>query len=152
LGEAEALYQQALALVRVVGDRRGEGIALCHLADLARLYTGDLEGAERLVDQAEALLTEVGAVPDLAKLLCTPGHLPLAAGRSAAELLARAGALARGSSAGPGSELGQKLSKLSRAQEAFETGQAAQLFRGELTDEIPAAIRGWLAARGLLPG
>ena len=50
--------------------------------------------------------------------------------------------------AGPGSELGQAISKLRRAIDAFEADRP--LFRGECVEDIPEGLRRWLANSGQL--
>src|SRR5262249_13889665 len=109
LDEALGFYQEALGIHREVGHPRVEGTALRSLADLERWRTGDLSAGEPLAARGEELLTTIGDKIELGKLLCTRGHLALAAGRDAAALLERVGALARESGAGPGSELGRRL-------------------------------------------
>jgi len=56
---AERLYEQALAIMREVGDRREEGVALSKLGDIA-LGRDNLAGAERLYEQYLAIMREVG--------------------------------------------------------------------------------------------
>src|SRR5262249_38820577 len=87
---------------------------------------------------------------ELGKTLCLLGHLALARGQRASDLLARASALAEEVLAGPKSELGKMIEKLSRAEEAFESGAHDRLYRGECIEDIPPAVRGWLKDRGLL--
>jgi tetratricopeptide (TPR) repeat protein len=57
--EARALYEQALALHREIGDRRNEGVALGNLAGIL-LHQGRLEEAGQCCEQALAVHRAVG--------------------------------------------------------------------------------------------
>jgi hypothetical protein len=98
-----------------------------------------------------SLLLEVGDKLELGKLLCLRGHLALARAAQVNGLLAQAGALAQETGAGPESELGKGLLRLSRAREVFEAGAHQLLFRGERLVDIPAPVRHWLVEHDRLP-
>jgi predicted ATPase len=139
LDEAQELYEQARDLHCQVDNRRGQGIALGSLSNLKRLMTGRLEEADALAREAERLFEAAGYRFELGELLCWRGHIALAGGQSARELLERARALAAEASAGGDSKLGKALARLQRAQEAFEAGRP--LFRGECPEDIAEGLR-----------
>jgi tetratricopeptide (TPR) repeat protein len=145
--EARTRSEQALAILREVGDRREEGIHLDHRATMER-RTGDLADVERFLGEAERLLEEVDARLELGSCLCTRGHLALAQGRSARDLLDRALRLGATLRVGVKGSLGKKLSRLSRSVEAFEAGRP--LFRGEHVEGLPEGLRRWLITSGRL--
>jgi tetratricopeptide (TPR) repeat protein len=139
LEEARSLWERALERHREVGDRRYEAMTLRALARLEREAGGDLAAAQRLIDDAEAAL---GAGQDPARramCLCEHGHLALAQGRSARDLLARAKGQLRGTDLGPRTEAGRAVKRLQRAVAAAETGVA--LHAGECPDDLPEAVR-----------
>ena len=78
------------------------------------------------------------------------GHLELAAGRSARPVLDTAESLASSLDLGPASELGDAMNRLRRAQAAYDSGQRAQLYRGECIVDLPEGLRRWLAETGAL--
>jgi serine/threonine protein kinase/Tfp pilus assembly protein PilF len=148
IAEANELYERALAIHRAMGNQYYEGSVLCDLANSIRLTTNGLDRAAKLARDGEALLSAVGDRMELGRLLCVRGHIELAGGKSAREVLDRAETLARELHILPGCQLGQKLTSLRRAQQAFDSGRT--LFRGELIEDLPEGLRRWLLETGQL--
>lgn len=65
--EARALFDEAVAAFRVLGDTGRQGRALTELGD-ARTDLGDLDGAERAYAEARSLLEPLGAGRDLGRV------------------------------------------------------------------------------------
>ncbi|MFD1151537.1 tetratricopeptide repeat protein, partial [Saccharothrix hoggarensis] len=88
---------RALAMQEESGYERARGIGLLLLAD-THLHTGDLAGAQELVDRAEAHIRTTGVDHELARCHELRARLALAQGdhRLAHVLLGRAAALAEG--------------------------------------------------------
>jgi tetratricopeptide (TPR) repeat protein len=143
VAESRECYLQALAIHREVGNRRFEAVTLCSTALLERQAAGDLRLASRLVDEAEQIAHEVQDPYGEGACLCERGHIALARGESAEQLLLRAEAIAVRAEAGPKSELGRLLDRLRRAIGAM--GAGARMFRGERPEELPKGFRQWLA-------
>ncbi len=139
--EAVDLYEQALAIARELGDRRFEGI---RLGDLANLYNlrGRTEEAEALAARGETLLSQVGAKLELARLLCTWGHIALSGGHTAQALLSRTRSLAEELAIGPNSPLRKKLAMLQRVQSAFQRGEP--LLCGHSPEDLTEGQLRWL--------
>jgi tetratricopeptide (TPR) repeat protein len=140
--EARTLYTQALAVNRDASARRPEGFALVDLSVLER-RTGSLDTAERLLDEAEAIFHEIGDRVYVGLCSCQKGHLALARGGPATEVLARARELPAALGTGPESLLGKAVLRLDRAVEAADAG--LPLHRGECEEDIPEGLRRWLS-------
>ena len=149
--QARQLCEQALGVFRAMGDRCCEGLALHVLGCMARLAAGDLMAAAHHSEQAEGLLAAVGNKPSLGELLCERGHIELAAGRGGGSFLERVQAMGDVTDSGPESQLGKAISILQRACRAFEAGEHGRLFRGQLVEDIPEALRRHLHETGQLP-
>jgi eukaryotic-like serine/threonine-protein kinase len=145
LDEAGSLFDQARQISLEVGDRRTHAIFTAEMANLER-YRGQLVLAERLARETERVHRELGDGLYTASALCARGHLALARGRPARELLAEARALVGAAQAGPQSELGRAVARLERAVTAFEAGQP--LVRGESPADLPAGLLAALARAG----
>jgi len=142
--EALELYEEALDLHRQVGDRNQEAVALYSQAALERRAFGQLDKARQMALQADCVLRQTGRKLYLASCLCEQGHLALAEGWSGQSLLEEAEQLANSLAVLPRSELGRALSRLRRAQHAFEEGKPDRLFRGELAEDLPESLRCWI--------
>jgi predicted ATPase len=149
--EAWALLQQALAIHREAGNASFEGITLREIATFERLCRGALDEAEGLVQEAEAILERIGSPRELIACLCECGHVALANNRPAHGLVERARSLNATLEAEAGGDIGQAVSKLQRAVEAFEAGQHERLFRGEPIEDLPEGLRRWLVQTWQLP-
>jgi hypothetical protein len=99
-----------------LGSPRLEGAVLGGLGELTGRQ-GNVGAAREALGKAESLLKEVGDTLELAKLLCTRGHVEIAAGdfEAARSLLARAQADAVTLGVGSHSELRRELAKLQQA-------------------------------------
>jgi non-specific serine/threonine protein kinase len=75
-GEARATLDEALPLLRALGDRYRIAMALNFTGDLARLER-NYARAETAYDESISLLRELGAVRDLASALQNMGHICL---------------------------------------------------------------------------
>jgi tetratricopeptide (TPR) repeat protein len=148
MDEPGRLFEQALDLLRQVGSRNEEAFALYSQAALERRAFGQLDRARQLALQADSLLRQTGDRLSLAVCLCEQGHGSLAQGQSGRGLLEQAEQTAKELALRPESELGKALSRLRRAQAAFEAGRP--LFRGELWEDLPEGLRRWLAEAGRL--
>jgi tetratricopeptide (TPR) repeat protein len=144
LETARKMYGAALRLHRECGHRHAEGQVLLEIATSER-QCGRLEKAERLLRRAEALIEALGEPIRLALCRCERGHLALARGEPARESLDAAQALAAAQQMAPQSELALAATRLRKAVEAFEAGQQARLFRGELVEVLPEGLRRRLA-------
>src|SRR4029077_15567075 len=76
LDEACSLFETALAIPREVGARQQEGVTLGSLGRVLQRQ-GRMEAAREALTAGEAILREVKAVPDLAKLLCIRAQFEL---------------------------------------------------------------------------
>ena len=134
--EARELYEQALAIDREVGNRRFEGIVLGNLASWDLLATGDQAKVLRSAGESETLFRDLGDKFELGNLLCIRGHVRLAGGRGAGELLREVEGISMELAAREDSELGKAIAKLRRAQAAFDAGKplVCGYVRGELTE------------------
>jgi serine/threonine protein kinase/tetratricopeptide (TPR) repeat protein len=146
--EARSLYEQALAIALELGDGHSEGICELGRARLARRM-GRLEEAEPCLGRAEIRFEEL-CQEHLALALCERGHLALAQERSSHEFLEKAREIADAGESGPTTEQGQALSRLQRAQHAFDVGEQERLFRGECVADLPEGLRRWLVEEGHL--
>jgi predicted ATPase/tRNA A-37 threonylcarbamoyl transferase component Bud32 len=136
---ARALYDQALTANREAGSRRSDGFVLSDLSVLERRL-GNLDAALRLLDEADALFREIGDRVYVGLCLCYRGHVELACGRPATEILERVRELPASLGIGPESLLGKAVSRLERAVDAAANGRP--LDRGECPDDIPEGLRG----------
>ena len=114
LEEAGAQLQASLAITRALADRGGEAVVIARLGTL-RARSGEVEEARELLSQSEALLRDLGNTLKLGEVLAERGRVEAEAGRRepARALLAEAGALAEALQAGPDSELGRAIARLS---------------------------------------
>jgi predicted ATPase/class 3 adenylate cyclase len=113
INEARIHYDRALAINRELGNRRHEGIVLRCLAELLTNQRMTSE-AESALELGERRLREVGDRLELAKLLCTRGHLHAAKGdvEPARAALSEAEALGVALSIGTNTELGRGIAQL----------------------------------------
>ncbi|MFN7973525.1 MAG: tetratricopeptide repeat protein [Acidobacteriota bacterium] len=128
---------QALAIARDFAFRRFEGFVLGELASHALLSRGDAAAASDLAAAGERLLVEAGDRLELGSLHCIGGHAQLASGVGAAPMLDRVRAIVLELGVTPQSELAKRVSRLERAQDAFQRG--APLVRGHLAADLTAA-------------
>ncbi|MFN7975575.1 MAG: tetratricopeptide repeat protein [Acidobacteriota bacterium] len=126
------------------GDRSYEATTLQILAAIHRQGIGDHAIAAGLLDDAHAILLDLGDRVELAKCLCQISHLGLARGTPARELLTRAERLAAELGVAGDSELGAMIAMLAEAVGASESG--FQLFRGELPERLPEGLWRWLVS------
>ena len=98
--------------------------------------------ARRLIQEAQTMTERWGNPFYLVLGLCEQGHLALMCSEPARQYLERAQELAVPLQSGPDSEISQALARLQRAVDAFEAGRP--LFRGELWEDIPQGLQGWL--------
>ncbi len=138
MDEAGPLYEQALAMTRSIGDRRGEGFVLIDRATLER-RVGDLDEGRRLFGAAEALFSIIGDRLYMGLCACGLGHVALARNEPAATHLETVRAISVEIGAGPGSRLERAGAQLERAIAASERGEP--LHRGECADDIPVGLR-----------
>jgi serine/threonine protein kinase len=148
--EAWAHLQQARAIHSELGSLLSEGFVLREMATLQRQCHGAFDQAESLAQEAQAILEKAGHRLELVACLCERGHLALASHPPAREFLDQARSLTAALEARPEDRSGQNVSRLQRAQEAFEAGQHERLFRGELIDDLPEGLRRWLVQTGQL--
>ncbi|MFG3016233.1 hypothetical protein ACGFZB_38490 [Streptomyces cinerochromogenes] len=74
LGDGSDILEEAVALCRDLGDKRGEGVALTNLCT-SRLQAGTPAEAARMLMRASELLKEVGATHMQAKALMNLGKV-----------------------------------------------------------------------------
>jgi serine/threonine protein kinase/tetratricopeptide (TPR) repeat protein len=148
LEAARVMLEQGASILHEIGERAFEAQLLGELANLGRLEGSDLAGAEALMTRAEGIAAQVGVRLDHAKLACSHGHLALARGQDGRPLLEQAGAIAAELGVRAESELGRAVERLARALEAYESGEQQRLLRGELVEDIPAALRRRLEPSG----
>ncbi|WP_338064322.1 ATP-binding protein [Thermoactinospora rubra] len=144
--EAERRFTTAVELFRSLGERWGTALAIDSLAAL-KAVGGDTAGAAALLDEALPLAERLGAVEDLADMLCSRGDHRLDGGDPAAALAdyERAGELAR--KAGLPSYAACALR--GRADVARMTGDLASARR--LYEEALAGLEpGWMRTIGNL--
>ena len=136
-GDLERAAQEvaaAIAAAREIGDRRTEGVFHGLAADIERLGPGDLQRVEELLNRGQQCLEMVGDAMALGVLLGSRGHLVLARGASAQEILGKLQSTVAELEAEETSELVSVVGKLSRAQEAFARGTS--LIRGECPEDV----------------
>jgi tetratricopeptide (TPR) repeat protein len=85
LDQSRQAYEESLALLRQVGNRRSEGVSLGSLADVYR-DAGQVEQSERAYEQILAIDREVGNRRSEGVHLCGYGLLMLQLGRRAQAL------------------------------------------------------------------
>jgi tetratricopeptide (TPR) repeat protein/predicted kinase len=141
---ARPLLEQALGLAQEFGEPRFAGIWFLARATLER-RAGSLAAAERSLEQAERQIHEQGDARQAALCFCERGHQALAAGRTAADFLGRARAIAVRLGAGLSSRLGRAVARLERAVEAGVSER--RLVRGECPEDLSGAA----ARRGQAP-
>lgn len=137
LAAARTLLSRALSIHREVGARSFESYTLTVLAGLERRTGGALDDIEELLVQAADIARETGSI-DMALCLCEHGHLQLARGKPARDLLRAAERLAPPTSLGEGTEFGKAVWRLRRAVDAYEAG--IPLVRGERADDLPPGV------------
>ncbi|MFN7973427.1 MAG: tetratricopeptide repeat protein [Acidobacteriota bacterium] len=140
--EARRCVEAAVARQRELGHQSLLAIALCHLSKLALLESGDVLAADAIACEAEELFGRVDQRDEVAPTLCLRGHVALAAGRDARELLGRARQLLR--DLGISDRVHHEIGTLDRALEARARGEA--LTRGyasvDLDPRVVARIAG----------
>jgi tetratricopeptide (TPR) repeat protein len=137
--EPEAGHSSAeLMAEHAAASRRLEALTWVVRASLER-RTGDAAQAQRLLGQAESVLRDAADTRALAVCLCERGHLVLASGLSARDLLEQVEALSSTLAAGAGHQLEQAIPRLRRAVEAFEAG--GPLLHGERLEDLPDELR-----------
>ncbi|MFC1853252.1 tetratricopeptide repeat protein [candidate division CSSED10-310 bacterium] len=151
ISEAWDLYEQVISSLQKVGDKYTEGIILGWMATLKRRTDGDLDQAEQLNRKARKFMNQVGIKHYAALQQCEGGHIAIARGTSAENVITSVQSQNLPLLRYPKSELRQAISKLERAEKAFQAKDKEQLFRGELLTDIPAGIRQWLRETGQLP-
>ncbi|MBI2567705.1 MAG: tetratricopeptide repeat protein [Candidatus Schekmanbacteria bacterium] len=137
---AREAYRQAHVILEEIGDRSFAGYTLGGLARLERRNGTALDDVAALTEAARHDLEAGGDELYLAWLLCEIGHVALARGESAEEILAAALSHAArvGTDETASSEVGVALARLKQAQLAFAAGES--LYRGEHPANIP---EGW---------
>jgi serine/threonine protein kinase/tetratricopeptide (TPR) repeat protein len=136
--QSKLLYRQALPVFRDLDDRLHVVTALRSMATMMRLWYGDLDAASRLLDEMLELLPD-GYTLERGFCLCALGHLELALGRSGRVLLEDLQRLAASLEMQAASPLGDAISRLERAQAAFDAGTT--LFRGSCVEDLPEPLR-----------
>jgi eukaryotic-like serine/threonine-protein kinase len=149
--EGWALLQQALVIHREVGNRSFEAELLREATIFKRQCHGSLDEALGFIESAEDLLGKIGDTVQSISCLCERGHLALARGCPAHELVEQIHSRIAALAAAPESEPVKDASRLQRAQEAFEAGRHELLFRGELIEDLSEGLRRWLVQTGQLP-
>ncbi|MBI2567795.1 MAG: protein kinase [Candidatus Schekmanbacteria bacterium] len=147
--EARTVLRRSLEVFREMGNPRVELVALADLAHIERLAYGNFPGAERYLKRAARLLPAVSDAPSLIPYHCELGHLWMACGKSALQMLAHVRAKVAEIPLSDASELAQDVRRFESAVDAFERGTA--LFRGDLPRFLPDGLRRWLRQRGDLP-
>ncbi|MBI2571352.1 MAG: tetratricopeptide repeat protein [Candidatus Schekmanbacteria bacterium] len=145
LEDARARFEEALALQQSADNGRSVAQVLVSWAALERLGFDDAVEAENLAMEAEETLRDIGDDIYLTLCLCERGHVALALGLEARELLEEAYELAEPFAAGPDSEMGRALARLEGALGALESG--GDLVRGDCPDWLPAGLRSRLAGQ-----
>jgi tetratricopeptide (TPR) repeat protein len=140
IAESERLLEQAVQVFYEVHDRFSQGVNLLYHGIMAR-RKGDFDRAQVDLQTALTRLSEVGEAVNRTLTICELGHMELIHGRSARKFLQEASEVATSLNSGDSSEVGQAISRLKRAFEAFEAGESEKLFRGELFIDIPEGLR-----------
>jgi predicted ATPase/DNA-binding winged helix-turn-helix (wHTH) protein len=111
--EAESSFEQAIEVCRELGNRRVEGVALGALGGL-QAERGAIPVARENLVAGESLLRTVSDKLELAKLLCTRGHLEVQCDQidAAQKALAEAQALGSEMALAPSSDLGKAIQVL----------------------------------------
>jgi tetratricopeptide (TPR) repeat protein len=148
--EARQVLDRALQIHQEVGALSFEAYTRCQRVRLERHLGADFDELEDAVERAMAVADKAGTI-DRSLCLCERGHVALIhlEIERAYELMSQAAMLTPVSRVGAGSEFGVAITRLRRAIQAAEV--AVPLFRGERVDDVPAALRSALAARGELP-
>ncbi|MBI2566125.1 MAG: tetratricopeptide repeat protein [Candidatus Schekmanbacteria bacterium] len=120
----------AIEEARRLNDEWIEAIATTELIGGARRQGDSLAELHAPIDAAIRSLTALGKRGDAVDALCEKGHLLLAAGASAAEILTRIAALAAEDGDAAGIRAQPAVTRLQQAQAAFASG--APLVRGEV--------------------
>lgn len=137
--EAMQTLEESRSIQGEVGDRAGQGSTLSVLSMLYRQALGNLEQAEQAALESVAILREHGALPPLLFSLCELGHVRLAQGREAGELLAEAREILESCQLGSSSEHGRRVAELDASIDALSAGES--LFRGNRLEAIPEGLR-----------
>ena len=111
---AVTLFEQALLVHRDIGNESGVAIVLSRMADAYRRL-GDLDRAEGLLAEAEALLLAVGDKLEVARATCIRGLLRCHRGLAADAELEHARAAVARMHVGPRGPVGRLLAELERA-------------------------------------
>jgi hypothetical protein len=115
---AELHFASALSMARQVQDRRSEGLFLAYLGQL-HARTGRFEEGRKCLDAGEGLLRQASDRLSLGLLMCRRVELEVLDSRHdlAAGALQKARAIGVELGAGPQSEFGQSLLRVSRLLE-----------------------------------
>ncbi|MFC1850667.1 tetratricopeptide repeat protein [candidate division CSSED10-310 bacterium] len=148
--EALQLYQQALEKSRQGSNKLIEGVVLHRLAIWERRINGDLDAAEKYATAASQILEKLRYLKNLALIRSEQGHLALARSRSAQSFILQVQILIGKLAVDPVSEIGMALTRLERAQTAFETKENQSLFHGEVIHDIPDGLHNYLVNANLL--
>lgn len=142
LERAEKAFQEALGIHREVGNQTLEARQLIQYLMLKRWLAEPIHTLEAGLARAETLLPKRGNPFLRVALLCERGHVMLASGRSARRVLDEIEALILKLQPIPvaHSPIGKSISRLQRAQSAFEDDSAGLLF-GEVIADLPSLLR-----------
>jgi serine/threonine protein kinase/tetratricopeptide (TPR) repeat protein len=146
--EALALFKFALAIHRETGNKFDEAQTLYTMATVERQVRGEFFEVRKLLDDAEAIFKKLGNPVGVASCLCERGHIELAHGRAANELLEQAQKLVLSPQGDTNTKVEKALTRLARAVDAFNQGRP--LFRGECAEDLPKGIHRWLLENGQL--
>lgn len=136
---ARAQMEEALRIFREVGNRAGLPYLLGGLAILTRQVDGDFDKAEVLLEEADAVFTEINDLVGRVVITCERGHLALARGESGAAYLKAAEGMVNEARISTAGEMGRSMARLRGAQAEFDAHQP--LFRGDRLEDLPEPLR-----------
>jgi tetratricopeptide (TPR) repeat protein len=115
VSQAQASFEQSLAIARELDDHTSQGQSLGYLG-LSHARQGRFDVARECLAEGELLLQQVSDPTSLALSQCAYAEAELLAGRPGAARLTAlsAGKLAHGAGTGPNSELGVALARIRR--------------------------------------
>jgi tetratricopeptide (TPR) repeat protein len=143
LDGALVAHERARRVAADTGHERRARVAANNLADTLR-YAGDLDGAERTMDETDASADANNPLA-LAFSHLNRGHVTLARGHAARPQLDAARAVAAAHPQPAGSLLDKAILRLERAITAQERGET--LLGGECRDDLAPGLRAALEAR-----
>ncbi|MFC1850214.1 hypothetical protein ACFL27_08490 [candidate division CSSED10-310 bacterium] len=121
-----------------------QGTLLFSQAIIDRLILARYSDAEDKLQLAYLIMTEMRNWMYLTNIICEKGYLEIARRHSAHPILTEIEQISAQTGITYDEETQQHIDGLKKAQKTFEKREYHQLFRGQLTEDIPPPIRHWL--------